>query len=115
MSTPGFLYFRDNLTFGDPVHPAAICSLWMKQARLADFLSPDSYSVLGNLYSKDGINYLLRNVLAQPTLRAIILCGPDLTQSGAALANLMRDGIEVMNPLTAAAQLASFRNKNADN
>jgi len=28
---------------------------------------------------------------------------------------LMRDGIEVMNPLTAAAQLADFRNKNSDN
>ena len=94
MATSGYLYFRDNLTFGDPAHPAAICSLWMKQARLADFLSPDSYSVLGNLYSKDGINYLLRNVLAQPTLRAIILCGPDLTQSGAALASLIRDGID---------------------
>jgi thymidylate synthase len=87
-------YFRDNLTFGDLDHPAAVCSLWMKQARLAEFLSPDSYSVLGNLYSKDGINYLLRNILARPTIRAILLCGPDLTQSGAAFVNLMRDGVD---------------------
>jgi len=94
MSTTWPLYFRDNLTLGDLDHPVAICSLWMKQARLAEFLSPDSYSVVGNLYSKDGINYLLRNVLARPTLRAILLCGPDLTQSGAALADLMRDGID---------------------
>ena len=88
------LYFRDNLTFGDLDHPAAVCSLWMKQARLADFLSPASYSVLGNLYSKDGINYLLRNILARPTIRTILLCGPDLTQSGAALVALLRDGID---------------------
>ncbi|MBI4785651.1 MAG: hypothetical protein HY782_01205 [Chloroflexi bacterium] len=87
------LYFRDNLTYGDREHPAAICCLWMKQSRLADTLSPATYSVLGNLYSKDGINYLLRNVLARPTVRAIIVCGPDLTQSGAALLHLVNDGI----------------------
>lgn len=94
MSTSWPLYFQDNLTFGDRDHPAAICSLWMKQTRLAEFLSPDSYSVIGNLYSKDGLNYLLRNVLAQPTIRAILLCGPDLTHSGAAFADLMREGID---------------------
>lgn len=94
MSSPWPLYFRDNLTFGDLDHPVAICSLWMKQTRLAEFLSPDSYSVLGNLYSKDGLNYLLRNVLARPTIRAILLCGPDLTQSGAAFAALMREGVD---------------------
>lgn len=88
------LYFRDNLTFGDPDHPAAVCCLWMKQARIVDALSRSSYSVIGNLYSKDGINYLLRNVLARPTIRAIVLCGPDLTRSGAALLNLSRNGID---------------------
>jgi thymidylate synthase len=88
------LYFRDNLTFGDLDHPVAICSLWMKQARIAEALSPDSFSLLGNLYSKDGLNYLVRNVLARPTIRAILVCGPDLTQSGAALATLLRDGID---------------------
>lgn len=94
MSLDWPLYFRDNLILGERDHPAAICSLWMKQTRLRDSLPPDSYAVLGNLYSKDGINYLLRNVLARPTIRAILLCGPDLTQSGRALLRLMRDGID---------------------
>lgn len=88
------LYFRDNLTLGERDHPIAVCCLWMKQTRLADALAPSSYSVLGNLYSKDGINYLLRNVLARPTIRAIVLCGPDLTHSGASLVKLVQDGIE---------------------
>ncbi len=91
------LYFHDNLTIGARDHPAAICCLWMKPARLADALSSDSFSLLGNLYSKDGINYLLRNVLAQPTIRALVLCGPDLTQSGAALLDLMRDGVDAQH------------------
>ena len=88
------LYFRDNLIYGERDHPAAICCLWMKQTRLGDTISSATYSVLGNLYSKDGINYLLRNILARPTVRAIILCGPDLTQSGAALLHLVNDGID---------------------
>ncbi|MBI5650707.1 MAG: hypothetical protein HZC40_09735 [Chloroflexi bacterium] len=88
------LYFRDNLTFGARAHPAAICCLWMKQTRLGETIDPATYSVLANLYSKDGINYLIRNVLARPTLRSLVLCGPDLTQSGAAFVNFMREGID---------------------
>ncbi len=90
-------YFRDNLTLGVPDHPVALCCLWMRQPRLAETISPDHYAVLGNLYSKDGINYLLRNVLARPTLRALVLCGPDLTRSGEALAALMRQGIDAQH------------------
>ncbi len=97
MSSDLPLYFGENLTFGAREHPVAICSLWMKQARVRDALSPNSYSILGNLYSKNGINYLLRNILARPTIRAILLCGPDLTQSGAALLALMRDGVDESN------------------
>jgi thymidylate synthase len=91
------LYFRDNLTYGDRDHPAAICCLWMKQARIGEALSPALYSVLGNLYSKDGINYLLRNILAHPTIRAVVLCGPDLTHSGAALLNLANNGLDAQH------------------
>lgn len=94
MSPDWPLYFRDNLILGERDHPAALCCLWMKPARLRDALSPDSFSVLGNLYSQDGINYLIRNILARPTIRALLLCGPDLTHSGAALLALMRDGVD---------------------
>ncbi|MCL4393479.1 MAG: thymidylate synthase [Chloroflexi bacterium] len=91
---PWPLYFQDNLTFGRADHPVAICTLWMKQARLAEALAPDSFALLGNLYSRDGLNYLLRNILARPSIRAIVLCGPDLTQSGASFVNLMRGGVD---------------------
>lgn len=94
------LYFRDNLTSGERDHPAAVCCLWMKQARLADTLTPTSYNLLGNLYSKDGINYLLRNMLARPTIRGIVLCGPDLTRSGAALLGLAAGGIDDKHRVT---------------
>ncbi|MCL5950672.1 MAG: thymidylate synthase [Chloroflexi bacterium] len=88
------LYFRDNLTLGERDHPVALCCLWIKQARLRDSIPGHLYSVLGNLYSKNGLNYLLRNVLAHPSIRAIVLCGPDLTRSGAALLHLVQDGVD---------------------
>ncbi len=91
------LYFRDNLTIGTLDHPVAICCLWMKQSRLAEVIPPALYGVLGNLYSKDGLNYLLRNVLARPTIRTIVLCGPDLTRSGAALVKLSQEGIDAQH------------------
>jgi len=88
------LYFRDNVVLGNPDHAVAVCCLWMKQARVSDSLALNSYSVLGNLYSKDGINYLLRNILARPLVRALVLCGPDLTSSGAALLALWHNGVD---------------------
>ena len=88
------LYFRDNLILGEPDQPVAVCCLWMKQARVSDSLAPNSYSVLGNLYSKDGINYLLRNILARPTVRALAVCGPDLTHSGTSLFALWNKGVD---------------------
>ncbi|NJL34061.1 MAG: hypothetical protein HC893_09600 [Chloroflexaceae bacterium] len=55
---------------------------------------PNGYAVAGNLYSREGIRYLVRNVLARPTLRTIVLCGRDMTGSGAALLALMEHGID---------------------
>ncbi|HEX9076108.1 MAG TPA: hypothetical protein VF932_10035, partial [Anaerolineae bacterium] len=103
MSSEWPLYFRDNLTLGDRDHPAAICCLWMKQTRLAESIPASSYGILGNLYSRDGLNYLLRNILARPTVRAIVLCGPDLTRSGAALVNLSRRGVDEQHRVRGAA------------
>lgn len=52
------------------------------------------YSVIGNLYTTYGLNYLIRNVLANPRIRYIILLGPDLTGSGEALIKLIQHGVE---------------------
>jgi thymidylate synthase len=57
-------------------------------------LDPADYAVVGNLYSRDGVSFLLRTVLARPTIRAILLCGKDMTGAGAALVALMRDGLD---------------------
>jgi thymidylate synthase len=87
------LYFRENLSLGDPKSNVGICTLWTKREKVRSKIGDDRYRVLGNLYSSDGINYLLRNVLANPAIRYILLCGMDVTGSGDALISLFREGL----------------------
>jgi tetrahydromethanopterin S-methyltransferase subunit A len=44
--------------------------------------------VIGNLYSEKGITYLVKNVLASPSIRYIILFGQDVARSGQKLIDL---------------------------
>jgi thymidylate synthase len=46
------------------------------------------------LYSNDGVNPLLRNILAQPRIRTIIICGQDRIGSADALINLAANGVD---------------------
>lgn len=92
MSWP--IYFAQNLTIGNPAASIGLCLLWTPQERVVPALSPATYALAGNLYSREGISFLLRNVLARPTLRTILLCGRDMTGSGAALLALAAHGID---------------------
>jgi thymidylate synthase len=89
-----FPYFAANLTFGDPCASTAVCLLWTPQERVVAALPRHAYVVVGNLYSREGISFLVRNVLAYPRIRTLVLCGRDMTGSGAALVALMRDGVD---------------------
>jgi thymidylate synthase len=88
------LYFAQNLTLGNPESGVGLCLLWTPQDRVLPELNSADYAVAGNLYSRDGVSYLLRNLLARPTLRTILLCGKDMTGSGAALAALFANGVD---------------------
>lgn len=88
------LYFTRNLTLGSPTSSLGLCLLWTPQERVLPVLLPNSYAVAGNLYSREGISYIVRNVLARPTIRTLVLCGRDMIGSGAALVALMSQGID---------------------
>jgi thymidylate synthase len=88
------LFFPQNLRLGNPASGLAICLLWTPQERGLAELSANDYALAGNLYSRDGVSFLVRNVLAQPTIRTILLCGKDMTGSGAALVALLAQGID---------------------
>jgi thymidylate synthase len=88
------LYFAQNLTLGNPESGVGLCLLWTPQDRVLPALDSADYAIAGNLYSRDGVSYLLRNLLARPTLRTLLLCGKDMTGSGAALAALFANGVD---------------------
>lgn len=90
MSWP--LFFSESMVIGDPGSSVAICTLWT-QAQKID-VRKDKFAVMGNLYSGNGIKYLVRNLLANPKIRYMILCGNDRTGSGEDLSNLFRHGID---------------------
>lgn len=88
------VYFANNLALGAPTSSVGLCLLWTPQERVLPALERAHYAVAGNLYSGEGISYLVRNILARPTIRTLALCGRDLTGSGAALVALLEHGID---------------------
>ena len=87
------IYFKDRLTISNLESSVAIACLWTPKEAIERLVEKENYSILGQLYTKKGINYLIRNVLANPFINTIYLCGNDLMESGEAFVKLMRDGI----------------------
>ena len=88
------LFFKDDLVLGNLESCVAICTLWTKKDLIVGKIPNEKFSVCGNLYTQSGINYLIKNILANPKIRYIILCGSDLTGSGEALLNFIGRGID---------------------
>jgi thymidylate synthase len=93
------LYFKDRLEMGNPLSTVAICCLWTPKELIKNTISSSHYTILGQLYTKKGINYILRNILANPFIIRIYLVGSDLMGSGQALLNLYQLGITSDNKI----------------
>lgn len=75
-----------------------ICVLWTRKELVANRVSSENYTVMGQLYSRyQGINSLLLNCLANKSLRYLVLTGVDLSGSGATLAKLFASGVSESN------------------
>ncbi|MBI5356079.1 hypothetical protein HZB78_00505 [Candidatus Collierbacteria bacterium] len=84
-------YFKDRLILGNPDSDSAIATLWTPMNVVAKMTDVYKVSIIGQLYTKRGINYLLRNVLSNPKIKRILLVGADLMGSGEELAQLAED------------------------
>lgn len=87
------IYFKDRLTISNLNSSVAIACLWTPKEAIERLVDADAYALLGQLYTKKGINYLIRNILANPTIDTIYLCGNDLMESGEAFLKFMKDGL----------------------
>jgi len=87
-------YFKDRLILENPNSTIGVITLWMPKEDVAENLESGTYSVCGQLYTKQGINYILRNILANPKIQDLIMCGADRQESGEALKKFFEKGFE---------------------
>ncbi len=86
-----------NLAFGNRAD-VGIVTLWTKKEHVLKSVDSARYGVVGQLYSRDeGLSCLIRNCLANKSIRHIILCGIDLYNSGEALLALIKNGVDAQH------------------
>ena len=87
------VYFKDRLIISNLKSSNAVATLWTPKEVVQKLVDEDNYALMGQLYTKKGINYILRNILANPFIDTFYLVGSDLMDSGEAFLKLMKDGV----------------------
>lgn len=87
--------FSDTVTIGNRDASVGIVTLWTKKEFILNHLHLDQYAIVGQLYSKDeGVNGIIRNLLANKVIRHVILTGIDLNGSGKVLLAFFQNGVD---------------------
>ena len=81
------IYFRERLKIGNLESGVGIVTLWTHHSGVCERIPDEYFSVAGQLYTKRGIDFIFRNILANPRVRYLVICGKDRTGSGEALLN----------------------------
>jgi thymidylate synthase len=84
-------YYKELLKLGNQHSPVSITTLWTIGNKITQDINTNLYCVAGQLYTKNGINYLVRNLLANKNIRYLIMCGQDRSKSGKELIKLWND------------------------
>lgn len=84
-----------SLIIGDPEGSVGIVTLWSKAKEIAKKIEPTKYCVIGQLFSAErGLDFLVRNLLANPQITNIIVTGVDFSKSGIVLMDFFEKGFE---------------------
>lgn len=86
--------YHDILKVKDPTNHVGICTLWTERGIVEKIVEKLPYNVIGNLYSAQGINAMIRNVMANPNIRTIVIWGSEMSLSGHSLLMFMKNGID---------------------
>lgn len=87
------IYYKDILLVNNPDHHLGICCLWTERQVIEKILGGATYNTIGNLYSAQGINAMMRNIFANPAIRTIVLWGAEMSLSGHSFLMLMQKGL----------------------
>ena len=87
--------FKEKLMLGNLQSNVGIAVLWSYKEVVAKNLNPDNYAILGNYYDRrNGLEPLVRNCLANPNIRYIVLLGNDKARSREVLVNFFEKGVD---------------------
>ena len=87
--------FHEKLHLGNLKSNVGIATLWTDKALVYKDLNADSYAVVGHFYDRrNALDPFVRNCLANPNIRHVILVGNDKAKSREVLVNFFEKGIE---------------------
>lgn len=90
-------YFDERLWLVNPEEGfVGVVTLWTPKERIAPFLGR-KVLVCGQLYSKRGIEFIIRNSWLNPKIRYLVLVGKDNLGSGEALVKFFKNGVKKGN------------------
>lgn len=87
-------YYQNQLIAEEKLGIAVVCG-WTKKEVVWSKLSEQSkgkVSIIGQLYSKEGINYIIRNLFLNPKIKHLVITGADLSGSVQELKNFLTTG-----------------------
>lgn len=88
------ILYKQVLNVKDPDNSVGVAIMWTERQVVANLLKDMQYNTIGNLYSSAGISAMIRNIYANPKIRRIVLWGADLSRSGQALVEFMKNGVD---------------------
>lgn len=86
--------YHDILKVKDPSNHVGICTLWTEREVVEKIVKDLPYNVIGNLYSAQGINAMMRNIFANPNIRTIVIWGSEMSLSGHSLLSFVKNGVD---------------------
>lgn len=94
------LYYRDVIDVGNIGSNVAVVCLWTERTNISSLLPMEKVCAVGQLYSHNrGISALIRNILLNPVIDTIVLCGIDKSGSGKALLAFFEEGVDKDNTI----------------
>lgn len=88
------IYFKDKLHLANLQSNIGIVTLWTPMQAILPHLKQDDFSIGGQLYSKRGINFIIRNILSNPVIDTIVICGANRSESAEALKGFIDRGVD---------------------
>lgn len=88
------LYYKDKLVLGNLKSNVGLVTLWTPVQTIVSKVNKEQFCLAGQLYSKRGINFIIRNILANPQIDTLVICGSNLSGSAEAMINFIKFGID---------------------